>query len=98
MSNEVNIKPYWIGVVEDIGVFFFTLPLPILGWQAYYYLRHGIWQPLSFIDALRYVNMKWAISPSDWIGLYHFLDWIPLSLLLLITGVSLAFVALSQER
>jgi hypothetical protein len=98
MSNAVETNTDWIGVAETIGGYFGVAAPSILIWQAYYYLRHGVWQPISLIDALRYVNMKWAISPSDWIGLYHFLDWIPLSLLLLITGFSFAFVALSQER
>jgi hypothetical protein len=84
--------------VEDIGILICCLPVPILGWQAYGYLRHGVWQPISTIDALRYMNMKWAISPTDWLGLYRFLDWMPLSLLSLITGVGISFIAYSQER
>ena len=98
MNKKSETATFWIGVAEDIGIFFFTLPLPILGWQAYNYLRHGVWQPISLIDALRYANMKWAIAPTDWIGLYRFLDWIPLAMLLTATGLGIAFVAYSQER
>jgi hypothetical protein len=98
MSSKSETAAFWIRFAANIGVLISTQSLLILGWQVYGYLRQAVWQPVSAIDALRYLNMNWAIAPTDWLGLYRFLDWMPVTLLLLITGVSLTFVAYSQER
>ena len=41
---------YVSGVLSVIGV---------LGWQAYEFLRNGVWIPISVIDGLRELGMVW---------------------------------------
>ena len=52
---------------------------------------------MTLIDVLRAAKVKWAIFPTDWLGIYRILEWTPLSLLLAVTGVVLAFVVSSME-
>lgn len=59
----------------------------ILGWQVYSYLRYGEWSALSAIVVLRWLNVGWAHSPRDWVGLHDLLDAIPLSMIALAAGV-----------
>jgi len=98
MSNTVKTNTDWIGVATLLVVVSFLSGLSIVGWQVYGYLRQEVWQPVSAIDALRYLNMKWAIAPTDWLGLYRILEWMPLALLLPITGTGLAFIAGLQDE
>jgi hypothetical protein len=98
MSNEIKASTDWIGVATLLVVVSFLSGLSIISWQAYGYLRHEVWQPISVIDALRYANMKWAALPTDWLGLYRILVWIPLSMLLPITGIFLAFIVGMQDE
>ena len=98
MSNAIKTNTDWTGVAALITVVSFFGGFCILLWQVYGYLRQEVWQPVSTIDALRYVNMKWAIAPTDWLGLYRVLEWMPLALLLPITGVVLALIAGWQDE
>lgn len=98
MSREVKTTKDWIGVASLLVIGSFLSGLSILGWQVYGYLRLEVWEPISVIDALRYANMKWATLPTDWIGLYRVVGWVPLSLFLPITGVVLAFIAGLQDE
>ncbi len=59
----------------------------ILGWQVYCYLRYGEWPALSMIALLQWLNIGWASSPRDWVGLRNLLDAIPLSMFALLSGV-----------
>ncbi len=76
-TNETNIG-------EIVHVFFgigpILVPIGIVGWQIYEYLRHDIWNSLSVVSALQWWGVKWANAPTDWVGLHRILDWIPLSL------------------
>ena len=65
----------WVGLML---AWVFT-PIGIVGWQIYGYLRFGFWQSLSVIDALRWTDIQWATAPTDWVGLYGVLEWLPLS-------------------
>ena len=60
----------------------------IVGWQIYSYLRLGAWQPLSIITALTWLNVDWARSPHDWVGVHKVLTGIPLSLAALLGGMA----------
>lgn len=53
-------------------------------YQAYIYLKNGLWHPISSIDALVLLEVEWAISPSDWFGIWKILNQIPLSILVII--------------
>jgi hypothetical protein len=85
-SSANNLSPVDIfmrilgaGIVAAIG---------ILGWQVYTYLKLGIWQSLSVITALLWLNIDWARSPHDWLGVYKVLDGMPLSLAAFLIGVA----------
>lgn len=67
-----------------LGVF---AAIGILGWQIYGYLRQGEWPALSVIAALQWLNIEWARSPRDWLGLHNLLDAMPLSLVVFFSGV-----------
>lgn len=53
--------------------------LGVMGWQIYGYLKFGVWMPISIITALEWMQVQWAHSPNDWIGLHNIVQKIPLS-------------------
>lgn len=53
--------------------------LGVLGWQVYEYLKVGVWVPISIITALEWMQVQWAFSPNDWVGLHNILKKLPLS-------------------
>lgn len=57
--------------------------LCVVGWQVYEYMRYNIWNPISVATALEWMNIKWALNPTDWVGLFNILKIIPLSLTLI---------------
>lgn len=57
--------------------------LCVVGWQVYEYMRYNIWNPISVVTALEWMNIKWALNPTDWVGLFNILKIIPLSLTLI---------------
>ncbi len=98
MSNASNTNTDWTLVAALITVASFLGGFCILIWQIYGYLRFEIWRSLSLVDILRGFEMKWAVAPADWIGLYRILEWMPLSLLVPVVGVILAFIAGMQDE
>ena len=87
----------WIGVVAlSVAVSLFIGGC-IFVWQIYEFLKFDVWRSISLIDVLRTAEVQWATSPTDWLGLYRVLEWMPLSLLVPITGVFCAFVAGLQD-
>jgi hypothetical protein len=60
--------------------------LSLLVYQVYGYLRLGEWPHISVITALRWCNVSWAFSPTDWQGLYTMLARCPLPVVLVILG------------
>lgn len=58
-----------------------------IGWQIYTYLKFDEWHSISLITAMRWFEIKWAVSPDGWFGLYKVLDYIPLSLASLFTCI-----------
>ncbi len=61
----------------------------IVAFQIYHLLRFGEWMPLSVIWALRRTGVSWALYPNDWLGVYKFLDWLPLSFSAIAVGLIL---------
>ncbi|EAQ63732.1 hypothetical protein MED121_03507 [Marinomonas sp. MED121] len=65
-----------------------TLSAPgVLIFQLYKYLRTDTWIEISFLDVLAKINFQWAIDPTDWFGLWRVLNWLPLSVVLLLLGL-----------
>jgi hypothetical protein len=66
--------------------------LGALGWQIFSYLRSGFWQPISSIDFLSFIFQNtefglWFKNPYSWYGVYELLNWLPLLLGIVLTGV-----------
>jgi hypothetical protein len=87
----------WIGVATLVVLTSFLSGLCILSWQIYGYLRFENRRSLSVIDAIRTTKVGWASFPTDWMGLYRILEWMPISLALPLIGVILAFIIGLQE-
>jgi hypothetical protein len=73
-----------VGLVYSVALL--ICGVGIVGWQVYGYLRYNIWTPVSPITVLEWLNIKWALNPNDWIGLYNLLKMIPLSVLMIVYG------------
>ena len=65
----------------------FAAAIGIIGWQGYSYLRFGQWPALSIVAVLQWLQIDWARSPRDWMGLHELLDAIPLSLAAFVAGI-----------
>ena len=76
---DILIPILALGVLGAIG---------IIGWQIYSYLKLGEWHSLSVITVLRWCNIEWANSPSDWAGVHKILNEFPLSLASFVTGIA----------
>ena len=75
-------------------VIFLAIPgIPI--WQAYNYLRYGIWEEVSCLTILEYFNIRadWVAEPDTWLGLHSILDWAHGSVLAIILALFWAFMA-----
>lgn len=66
-----------------LAVAFLIIALPILGLQAIYYLKEGGLLPVSVVDGLQFLNIRWADDPNVLLGLHKVLAQIPLSPILL---------------
>ena len=64
--------------------------IAVFGWQIYEYLRFSIWPAVSIISALVWMDIAWAVYPTDWIGLHNILGKISLALALEVLGVLIA--------
>jgi hypothetical protein len=72
--------------IEIVGLAVMLFGACVVGWQVYEYLRYNIWTPVSVINALQWMEIRWAINPRDWLGLYNILIKIPLSLTMMWVG------------
>lgn len=80
-----------VGVLSGIAV---------LGYQCYVWIRAGVWVSLSALSILTWLELQWALSPRDWIGLHKLLAMTPLFLTLPLLGIALAAfgIAIGEER
>jgi len=87
-DNDVHVAWDWFGAIIYVVTLGFLLlgGLFIIGKQIYFYLKDGVWNSVSIIDGLVELNMKWAINPQDWVGVWSILDLLPLSVTLLVFG------------
>jgi hypothetical protein len=75
-------------LIQNIAILGFMLSgIGTFGWQLYNYLRYNIWTSVSVIDALQWTGQKWAYTPTDWLGVYRILEWMPLSVALPTMGI-----------
>ncbi len=85
-------------------IFFFgLLASPFIGgigvfvWQMYYYLKYAIWDSISIIDTMKWMNFSWANNPRDWIGLHDLLSHMPTSLGLIGIGLILFIFTITNQ-
>ena len=76
---DVLVPILGVGILSAFG---------IVGWQVYAYLKLGAWQALSVVTALVWLNVDWARSPHDWVGVHKLLDGMPLSLTAFLAGIA----------
>ena len=76
---DILIPILALGVLAAIG---------IVGWQIYSYLKFSEWHSLSVISALRWCDIEWARSPSNWVGVHKILNEFPLSLASFVIGMA----------
>lgn len=76
---------WWLGMAMFLG-----------GWvtiasQGYYFLRDGIWTPVSILSVVRWTGKanSWAASPTEWEGLHKIIDALPLSGTAIVAGFGL---------
>lgn len=74
------------------------LALAIVIYQLYLWLRVGQWTPISLVRPLAFLEIDWAISPTDWRGFHRILDAIPLSLFVFLWGLPSAAFLLRYYR
>lgn len=73
-------------------------PVIIISYQVYIYLKSGIWTTFSIIDCLKYYNVQWATTPTDWYGIWKLLDYINISVpISLFTGILFLVIILDRN-
>ena len=40
--------------------------LLVFGWQALTWLTKSTWKPVTVLDALNWLHIRWAVSPGNW--------------------------------
>jgi hypothetical protein len=82
-----------------IGGLFFLIGLSLFGYQAILWLQDGVWTgfPLFAVFDFLFENTafhQWIVQPESWLGLQKMFSWflesVPLSLALMIPGLSIA--------
>ena len=69
--------------------------LCVFGWQALTWLTKSTWRPLTVVDALNWMHIRWALSPGNLPELHQMLAHTPLALVLLgVAGVCFLIYAL----
>ena len=89
-------------MVGLFGIMFMIAGIGLLSYQSLLWLQTGVWTeyPLLAIFNFLFENtvlQQWMISPESWIGMQKLFLWflksIPVSLALIIPGLSIAFSA-----
>lgn len=87
MNDKSNKSEYGEFIVVGVIVGLIFSGIGTFLWQVYHFLRFDEWTSLSLVDALRWCDLPWAYLPTEWVGLYRVLDFIPLSISLLVSSV-----------
>jgi hypothetical protein len=64
-------------------------------YQFYLYLKAGEWTSYSVIYAFNKLGSTWAKSPNDWVGFWEILEFLPISLVLIVC--SFLILSLSEK-
>jgi hypothetical protein len=88
LGEQFGMGLMGLGLLGALGLF---------GWQTYTWLRTSAWISISVVKALTWLNIPWATSPKDWLGLHQLLDLTPLAIALLVLGVIGLLIAATNE-
>jgi hypothetical protein len=55
----------------------------VFGWQGLSWLTTSTWKPITVLNALNWLHVRWAVSPTIWPELHQMLGHTPLALALL---------------
>ena len=78
------------------AAFFVSLAagLLVFGWQALTWITTSTWKPVTVLNAIGWLHVRWAVSPGSWADLHQMLSHTPLALALLgVAGVSFLIYA-----
>lgn len=73
-----------------IGYLFILTGMGVLAFQAYFFLRYGVWLSLSPIELHSLVTQSPVPQPKDWLGMYQIVNVIPSALVFFVYGVFMA--------
>ncbi|MDE1045380.1 MAG: hypothetical protein OSA05_08910, partial [Nitrospinaceae bacterium] len=88
-----------ISVMGMLGLMIFMAGLGLFSYQAMLWLQNGTWTefPLFVVFNFLFENTalhQWMVHPESWLGLQKMFSWflesIPLSMALMIPGISIA--------
>ena len=57
--------------------------LCVLGWQGITWITTSTWKPVTVLNALNWLHVRWAVSPGSFVDLHQTLAHTPLALALL---------------
>ena len=72
---------------EIVGLSFVFCSVCLLGWHMYEGLRYNVWMPMSMMVVLGWMNVSWALNPTDWLGLHNILIKTPLCAAMFVFGL-----------
>jgi hypothetical protein len=62
-------------VYNGLGGMLLSVGLLELGYEAYYWLRHGNAASTTNLDAVRIIFPNWTAGKLDWAGVQTIIDW-----------------------
>ena len=69
--------------------------LLVLGWQGLTWITTSTWKPVTVLQALDWLHVRWAVSPGSFAELHQLLAHTPLALALMgVAGLCLLVYAL----
>ena len=63
---------------SGIALILATLGVGLFAIHAHWWLRAGVWAPLSIAQTMAWFGSSWAAVPFDWHGLHAVLQWLSL--------------------
>ena len=88
MSEQEEVSSEAVGFI--ISGLIVLSGLVVVGWQIFQYMKDGIWNSVSIITAMQYFGNEWSFNPVEWTGLWNTLEFIPLSITLIVFGILLS--------
>lgn len=72
--------------------------LALLAFQTYAWARYGTWAGYKTIELVAFLGAdKWAVQPTDWLGVHAFLMWLPLPGFFFALGLLLAWATAASD-